>query len=42
MLFPIVATIAGSLLAKEKITIPFILGGMLVLLGVWIGALMKR
>jgi len=42
MLFPIVATIAGSLLAGEKITLTFILGGALVLIGVWIGALMKR
>jgi drug/metabolite transporter (DMT)-like permease len=42
MLFPIVATIAGSLLRGEKITLPFILGGTLVLIGVWIGALMKR
>ena len=42
MLFPIVATIAGALLAGEKITLTFILGGLLVLLGVWIGALMKR
>ena len=42
MLFPIVATTAGSLLAGEKITLTFILGGALVLIGVWIGALMKR
>ncbi|MCI0610022.1 MAG: DMT family transporter [Anaerolineae bacterium] len=42
MLFPIVATIAGALLAGEKITLTFILGGTLVLIGVWIGALMKR
>lgn len=42
MLFPIVATIAGSLLAGENITLTFILGGALVLVGVWIGALMKR
>ncbi len=42
MLFPIVATIAGSLLAGETITLTFILGGALVLVGVWIGALMKR
>jgi drug/metabolite transporter (DMT)-like permease len=41
MLFPIVATTAGSLLAGEKITLTFILGGTLVLIGVWIGALMK-
>ena len=42
MLFPIVATLAGALLAGEKITLTFILGGTLVLIGVWIGALMKR
>ena len=42
MLFPIVATTAGSLLAHERITPTFILGGALVLIGVWIGALMKR
>jgi len=42
MLFPIVATTAGSLLAGEKITLTFILGGSLVLMGVWIGALMRR
>lgn len=42
MLFPIVATIAGSLLRGEKITPTFILGGILVLIGVWIGALMKN
>ena len=41
MLFPIVATIAGSLLRDEKITLTFILGGALVLIGVWIGALMR-
>jgi drug/metabolite transporter (DMT)-like permease len=42
MLFPIVATIAGSLIAGETITPTFILGGALVLVGVWIGALMER
>jgi drug/metabolite transporter (DMT)-like permease len=41
MLFPIVATIAGSLLAGEKITFTFVIGGALVLFGVWTGALMK-
>ncbi len=41
MLFPIVATIAGNLLAGEKITLTFILGGALVMIGVWIGALLK-
>lgn len=42
MLFPIVATTAASLLIGERITLSFILGGALVLTGVWIGALMKR
>jgi drug/metabolite transporter (DMT)-like permease len=42
MLFPIVATVAGSLLAGEKVTPTFILGGSLVLVGVYVGALMKR
>lgn len=41
MLFPVVATIAGSLLAGETITLTFVFGGALVLLGVWIGALLK-
>lgn len=41
MLFPIVATSVGSLLGGEKITLTFILGGTLVLIGVWIGALMR-
>lgn len=42
MLFPIVSTTAGSLLAGETITFTFLLGGVLVLIGVWVGALMKR
>jgi drug/metabolite transporter (DMT)-like permease len=42
MLFPIVATIAGAMLAGETITLTFVLGGILVWIGVWIGALMKR
>ena len=42
MLFPVVATIAGSLLAGENIIFTFILGGGLVLIGVWVGALRKR
>ena len=42
MLFPIVATTAGTLLAGETITPTFVFGGALVLTGVWIGALMRR
>ena len=40
MLFPIVATIASAVLTGETITPTFLLGGALVLVGVWIGALM--
>jgi drug/metabolite transporter (DMT)-like permease len=40
MLFPIVATVAGSVIGHETITPAFILGGALVLVGVWFGALM--
>ena len=42
MLFPIVATTVAVVLMGERITRSFILGGALVLTGVWIGALMKR
>lgn len=41
MLFPIVATTAGALLAGETITPIFILGGTLALIGVWFGALSR-
>lgn len=41
MLFPIVGTLGSALLLGEKITLPFVFGGILVLAGVWIGALMK-
>jgi drug/metabolite transporter (DMT)-like permease len=41
MLFPIVATVAGSILAGETITLTFVFGGALVLIGVWVGALMQ-
>jgi len=41
MLFPIVATTAGALLAGEMVTMTFVLGGALVLVGVWIGALKR-
>jgi len=40
MLFPIVGTLGSALLLGEKITPAFVLDGVLVLLGVWIGALM--
>lgn len=41
MLFPIVATTAGALLAGETITPVFLLGGTLALIGVWFGALSR-
>jgi len=42
ILFPIVATTAGALLAGETITPIFILGGTLALVGVWFGALTQK
>lgn len=40
VLIPLVTVVLASWLAKEQITLQFLLGGALVLLGVWIGALM--
>lgn len=42
MLFPIVTVVAGNLLAGETITPAFVLGGLLAIVGVWLGALTKR
>jgi drug/metabolite transporter (DMT)-like permease len=36
---PVVSMIAGSVLASEAITIPGAVGGLIVLLGVYLGAL---
>lgn len=41
MMLPIVATIAGAILAGETVTLTFVFGGVLVILGVWVGALMQ-
>ena len=38
-LFPVVAMIAGAVIADESITLSGVLGGMIVLVGVYIGAL---
>jgi drug/metabolite transporter (DMT)-like permease len=38
LFFPLVATSLAAWLAKEMVTVPFILGGVLVLVGVWVGA----
>lgn len=38
LFFPLVATILAAWLTKETVTLPFILGGLVVLLGVWVGA----
>lgn len=40
VLIPLVTVVLASWLAKEQITMQFLFGGVLVLLGVWIGALM--
>jgi drug/metabolite transporter (DMT)-like permease len=42
MLFPLVATTAGNLLAGEHITPQFLAGGVMVMAGVYAGALLKR
>ena len=39
LLFPIATAILASWLTDETITIRFILGGIVVLVGVWLGAL---
>ena len=41
VLFPFVTVILATQLADERISLAFIGGGILVLLGVWLGALMK-
>ena len=40
VLIPLVTVVLASWLAKEQITSQFLFGGVLVLLGVWVGALM--
>ncbi len=42
LFFPLIATSLAAWLAKETVTLPFILGGLLVLLGVWVGAFYKK
>jgi drug/metabolite transporter (DMT)-like permease len=38
LFFPLIATILAAWLANETVTLPFILGGLIVLVGVWVGA----
>jgi drug/metabolite transporter (DMT)-like permease len=42
LLFPIVATIMGALLAGEMVTPLFIVGGLIVIAGVWVGAFLRN
>lgn len=42
LLFPLVATVFAALLANETVTFPFILGGTIVLVGVWVGAFYSK
>jgi drug/metabolite transporter (DMT)-like permease len=42
LFFPLVATSLAAWLAKEPVTLPFILGGFLVLFGVWVGAFYSK
>lgn len=39
--FPLVATVLSAWLAKEVITPAFLLGGLIVIVGVWVGAFMS-
>jgi drug/metabolite transporter (DMT)-like permease len=41
LLFPVSAIIIAALLAGEAITLSFIIGGLMVMVGVWLGALSK-
>ena len=41
LLFPIVATIGGALLAGEMVTPWFVVGSLIVIVGVWFGAFFK-
>lgn len=38
LFFPLTATVFAALLANETVTLPFIIGGAIVLVGVWVGA----
>jgi drug/metabolite transporter (DMT)-like permease len=42
LLFPIVATVAGALLAGEMVTPMFVVGGLIVIAGVWVGAFLRN
>ncbi len=41
VLIPLVTAVLAATLAGEQITLLLVLGGVLVLAGVWVGALMK-
>lgn len=38
LFFPLVATVLAAWLANETVTLPFVLGGLIVIAGVWVGA----
>jgi drug/metabolite transporter (DMT)-like permease len=41
LLIPVATVIVAALVASERITLPFVAGGVLVLAGVWLGAIRK-
>lgn len=42
LFFPFTATVFAALLANETVTLPFIIGGAIVLVGVWVGAFYNK
>lgn len=42
LLFPIVATILATSITSERVTLMFVFGGLIVMLGVWIGAFYEK
>lgn len=42
LFFPLVATILAAWLTEEAVTLPFILGGLIVIAGVWVGAYYRK
>lgn len=42
LFFPLTATALAAILANETVTLPFIIGGLIVIAGVWLGAFYRK
>lgn len=42
LFFPLTATVLAALLANEKVTLLFVIGGLIVIAGVWLGAFYRK